>query len=84
MKRWSPPLVSPARWICRRKGHDWFPPVERREFLPWESVCLRCGEKNVELPWGLCIGAGAVGAHPLAEHYDSQGHLVHLTCPGPA
>lgn len=72
-------------WRCRRRGHDWFPPVEQREFLPTVSVCLRCPAREVTLPSGWCIRMGRERAHRLADHYGPDGNLVwHPLCPGPA
>lgn len=64
---------------CAQRGHDWFPMLAAREFIPVSNVCLRCGEENVMLPWGQCLSG-----HPIAEHYDAAGQLVTLEeCPGP-
>lgn len=65
---------------CHHRGHQWFPGLSAREFIPVENICLRCDTRKVELPWGHCIRK-----HPIAEHYDTSGHQVgHPTCPGPA
>lgn len=67
-----------ARWVCSRKGHQWFPNV-RSEFLPTADTCLRCHERRAHLPTAQCLGG-----HPLAEHYDATGQPVrHATCPVP-
>lgn len=67
------------RWRCKRKGHDWFPNLGMREFVPQQDICLRCGTVRTLLPYGTCLGG-----HPLAEHYDDEGHMVpHRWCPGP-
>lgn len=55
-------------WVCRRRGHDWFPDEEPREFIPVLNICLRCQQSRVVLPYGECLGG-----HPLAEHYDLTG-----------
>lgn len=56
---------------CERKGHDWFPGVGPREFIPTSDICFRCKAKRTHLPWGQCLGG-----HPLADHYDMQGTLT--------
>lgn len=67
------------RALCERRGHDWFPDNEPREFIPSATLCLRCGEHKVMLPWGTCLRE-----HPLREHYDEAGKLVlHAYCPEP-
>ena len=65
-------------WRCLRRGHDWFPPIEQREFLVWTSTCLRgrCTAQHVELPWGTCIGLGKQCPHAIAEHYRVDGSLI--------
>lgn len=59
------------RIICRWRDHDWFPNIERMEFLPVQDVCLRCNAKRTQLPWGECLGG-----HPIAEHYRGANPLV--------
>lgn len=49
---------------CNRKGHDWFPDEERREFIPVVVTCLRCTATKTMLPYGQCLGG-----HPMVEHY---------------
>lgn len=68
-----------ARRRCRKHGHEWFPFVAPREFVPVTSRCLRCQERWVLLPWGECLNA-----HPIAEHYSSDGHVIPHDCRGPA
>lgn len=64
---------------CERKGHDWFPPFGPREFIPVNAICLRCRTPRTCLPYGQCLSG-----HPIAEHYDEDGHPIpHATCPGP-
>lgn len=68
---------------CHRKGHDWFPDLDRREFLPVQDICQRCGAKRTKLPYGQCLS----GDHRIAEHYhqsglDLQPHAVG-ECPWP-
>lgn len=82
-----------AHWVtgfrCRRRGHDWLLGYSTvyvsgrptSEFIPITDICLRCGELDVSLPWGECLG----GQHPLAEHYNPDGTLrEHPTCPVPS
>lgn len=66
------------RWrrSCARRGHDWL--MEERghsEFVPVLDACLRCGERRVIPPWGLCM-CGA----PYAEH-ELEGPLPEARCP---
>lgn len=64
---------------CDRKGHDWFPDTDPREFVPIIAVCLCCQATRTLLPYGQCLSG-----HPLAEHYDDDGQLIpHAACPGP-
>ena len=57
--------------LCRMKGqHDWLLDHERREFIPMTDVCMRCGHQTQLLPYGRCLGD-----HPIADHYDQDGHL---------
>lgn len=66
-------VMRVAAFLCRRRGHDWFPAASAREFIPVMNICLRCGENRYVMPWGQCLGG-----HPMAEHYDvdSFGELV--------
>lgn len=66
---------------CHRKGHDWFPDEERREFIPVEATCLRCTATRTLLPWGQCLG----GEHLLAAHYrTTPGESIAVgDCGGP-
>jgi len=64
---------------CRRRGHQWFPDHQRREFIVVESWCIRCRTHDVLLPWGQCLTG-----HAMADHYDSSGHRVPVPgCAGP-
>lgn len=58
---------------CEKVGHNWFPGLERREFLPMPNICLRCNAQQVLLPYGHCLGG-----HPIAEHYDDKGLPVEV------
>lgn len=63
--------------LCKIKGeHDWFPDNGRSEFIPLAEVCLRCGHQRTLLPFGRCLGD-----HPIAEHYDKDGHVKPFDCP---
>ncbi len=81
--------MSHIPWRCRRRGHDWFPPIEQREFLPTYSVCLRarCEARHVTLPIGQCLNLAephTAPAHGLAAHYAADGSLVEVPgCAGP-
>ena len=66
---------------CHRKGHDWFPGDEPREFIPVQNICLRCQATQTRLPWGTCWGD-----HPIAEHYRGDDPLIPEPvgdCPSP-
>lgn len=67
--------MNPMTWLARRRcqkyGHDWFPMLAPREFIPVSITCLRCREEEVMLPWGQCLTA-----HPIAEHYTADGELL--------
>lgn len=74
--------------LCKIKGeHDWLldhgsDHGARREFITVTDVCLRCGHQRTLLPYGRCLGD-----HPIADHYDQDGHLKSFApCPagGPA
>jgi hypothetical protein len=62
-----------------RKGHDWFPGLGKRLFIPTEEMCIRCLTTRVLLPSGQCLGD-----HPIADHYP-HGTTPEPTadCPGP-
>ena len=65
---------------CRRRGHDWFPNLVAREFIPTADLCFRCRARRTLLPWGRCITG-----HPIADHYDPRGNLIAVAgCAGPA
>lgn len=57
-----------TRLICWLRGHDWFPPIQAREWLPVKSGCLRCSATTLTMPYGECLGG-----HPVVEHYDLAG-----------
>lgn len=72
--------LVPMRWPWQPcETHRWFPGMTARQFLPLVNVCLRCRTHQVLLPWGECLRG-----HPVAEHYDPEGHLQpHPTCGAP-
>ena len=65
------------RYLCRRKGHDWFwfPGLGRQEFVPSSKICMRCGKLQPLVPWGEClVGSDGhrdplIARHGLAAHY---------------
>ena len=67
--------------ICRWRDHDWFPNLVRSEFLPLQDICLRCGARRTQLPWGQCLGG-----HPMAEHYQHDPMVAEPigACAGPS
>lgn len=68
------------RYYRCRLGHEWFPDIEPREFIPVHQICVRCDKPRVLLPWGQCLRD-----HPIAEHYWPGTMLAHetSTCPAP-
>ena len=66
-------------WFGFGCQHDWFPGHDSREYIVVIDVCMDCNATRVILPHGYCLTG-----HPIDEHYDAGGRLVHLAyCDAP-